>query len=288
MPKRRGFAPIIVILVVVVLAAAAGGYFFFSKGGSLSSIPGVPGGVALNPNCKFNEPDLCKFINNFKLTNNYSAKSTFSDKSGKKSGSTFESVGDNKTHMATSTDGKEDYNVITIADTTYTKDYSDNKWWKQKQPKVSPSPGSQASTNIKDEVAKTDQPEDKTTYKKIGMEACDLRQCFKYQVIDPANTDTTEYIWFDNKEYLLRKERSEGKDGTVSETTISYDKVNISEPTPTKDAAPDQVIVPTGTGTGMTQQEIKDLQNSSVKTQEQAPPAETPPPADTPTDENQP
>ncbi len=284
--KQSGVAPIALIVAVVLIAAAAGGYFLINKGGV--SIPGAPG-LTLNPNCKQNDPDLCKFINNFKITNSYSAKSVSTDKSGTKSESTFESVGTDKSHIVLSEAGKETFNVITIGDTTYTKDYSDNKWWKQKQPKAEKQLETQS--NIKDTIAQTEAPEDKTTYKKIVVEACGSRQCFKYQVIDPANTDTTDFLWFDNSEYLLRRERSESKDGSITDTELNYSGVNISAPSPTKDAAPDQIILPIGgTVPGMTEQQTQDLQKATKEMQNAAPqqapavapvvPAETPP-ADT-------
>lgn len=283
--KQSGIAPI-AIIIVVVLVAAAGGYFLLNKGGV--SIPGAPG-VTLNPKCKYNDPDLCKFINNFKVINNYSAKSTTADKSGKKFETTFEGVGEDKSHIVYSENSKETYNVITIGDTTYTKDYTDQKWWKQKQPKEEKK--LQENIDLKSEIKKTEEtPEDKTTYKKIGMEACGSRQCFKYQLIDPNNTDTTEYIWFDNSEYLLRKERSEGKDGTVTDTEINYSGVNINAPSPTKDAKPDQIILPTGgVVPGMTEEQTKELQKATEEMQkasQQTPvvpsiPEENPAPVDT-------
>lgn len=259
--NQKGLAPVAIIAIVVVVALV-GGYFLLNKGGGTPSIPGVPA-IGLNPNCKFNDPDLCKFINNFKQTKDYSVKSTTSDKSGMKMEMTFEGSGDDKSHMMNSENGKESYNVITIGDTTYTKDYSDNKWWKQVSAKASP----EAGNDFKSEIDKSDQPEDKTTYKKIGMEACESMQCFKYQVIDPTSSDTTQYIWFDNRDYQLRKMRVEGKDGSVTESVFAYSGVNISAPSPTKDAKPDQVILPgggvsSGAG-GLTPQQIQDMEKMS-------------------------
>lgn len=288
--KQSGLAPIAIIIAVVLVAAAAGGYFLLNKGGG--AIPGLPGGIGLNPNCKYNDPDLCKFINNFKITNSYAAKSTTTDNSGAKTESNFESVGSDKTHIVFSEAGKETFNVITIGDTTYTKDFSDNKWWKQVKPKASKQPETQA-TNIKDEITKTEAPEDKTTYKKVGMEACGSRQCFKYEVIDPTITDSTDFLWFDNSEYLLRRERNESKDGSATDTEMNYTGVSINAPTPTKDATPDQIILPTGgTAPGMTEQEKQDLQKATEemkKASQQAPAAapavpETPPADTTPPD----
>lgn len=260
--KQAGLAPIAIIIAVVAIAAV-GGYFLLNKGGV--SIPGAPG-LTLNPNCKYNDPDLCKFINNFKITSSYSAKSITTDNAGKKFDSTFEIAGTDKSHIVYAEAGKESFNVITIGDTTYTKDYSDSKWWKQKQPKAEKQLETQS--NIKEDIAKTEAPEDKTTYKKIAMEACGSRQCFKYQIIDPANTDTTDYLWFDNSEYLLRRERNESKDGSVTDTEINYSGISINVPSPTKDAKPDQIILPTGgTLPGMTEQETKDLQKATEDAQ---------------------
>lgn len=285
--KQSGVAPIAIVVAVVLIAAAAGGYFLLNKGGG--GVPNLPGGIGLNPNCKYNDPDLCKFINNFKVTNSYSAKSVTTDNTGKKFDSTFESTGSDKSHITYAEVGKETFNVITIGDTTYTKDYSDNKWWKQVQPKASKQPETQ-TTNIKDEITKTEAPEDKTTYKKIGMETCGSRQCFKYQIIDPANVDTTNYLWFDNSEYLLRRERSESKDGSATDTELNYSGISINIPSPTKDAAPDQIILPTGgTVPGMTEQEKQDLQKATEEMKKAAPevpstPVEEAPPADTSVD----
>lgn len=278
--KQAGVAPIALIIAVVVIAAAVGGYFLLNKGGGVS-VPGLPKSVALNPVCKFNDPDLCKFINNFKVIDNFSAKSITTDKSGSKSESILENIGTDKTHMVLTESGKENFNVITIGDTTYTKDYSDNKWWKQVRPKITGTP-----ENIKDIITNTEAPEDKTTYKKIGMEACGTRQCFKYQIIDPAVTDSTDYLWFDNSEYLLRRQRSESKDGSATDTEMNYSGINISIPSPTKDATPDQIIIPSGGSIpGMSEQETKDLQDAVKKAQQQVPvalpTAEEAPPADT-------
>lgn len=286
MLKQRGAAPTAIIVVVVLVIAAVGGYFLLNKGGGggLPAVPGLPGGAALNPNCKYNDPDLCKFINNFKVITNYSVKSTTS---GGQAGGKFENLlevaGQDRTHTVYSQDGKETYNVIVIGDITYTKDYSDNKWWKQKQAKQKQEVEKvQEKIDPKKDIEKAEK-EDKTTYKKISKEPCGKLTCFKYQVINPDFTNSTDYIWFDDKEYLLRKERTEDKDGTVSETDMNYDKVNISEPSPTKDAKPDQIILPTGgVIPGMSEQEMKDLQKAAeeskkmMKEQPQLPQAPAP------------
>lgn len=266
----KKFAPIVIITVAAVALFLAG------CSQSTSGIPGVSS-LTLNPNCKYNDPDLCKFVNNFKDFKDYSSQSQTTSKQGK-SEQLFESSGDNKSHMATTENGKETYNLITIGDTTYTKDYTDNKWWKQVTPKQqnSPAPTANQQTNIKDEITKSEQ-EDKTTYQKIDKEPCGGLTCFKYQVLDPQNQTSKEFLYFDDKEYLLRKTRSEASDGSVTESQISY-KVSITAPSPTKDAKPDQIILPTGSGNSP---------QFDMSTIQQTAPAQTPqdnnPPPDTST-----
>jgi hypothetical protein len=262
MPKnpfsnQRGLAPIIIaVVVVVVLAAAGGGYFLLSKngGGAVPAIPGVSN-LSLNPNCKFNDPDLCKFVNNWKVTKDYSVKSTMSDKSGAKTESSYEMSGEEKFHMMMSTNGKEVSNMIKLGDTTYTKDYSDNKWFKQKLEKLSEENETQFDFDFDEKEGK--EVEDKTTYKSLGKESCGSRQCFKYQIISPEDGNSTQFIWFDDREYLMRKLRLESPDG-VSESEFSYDKVNISEPSPIKEVAPGQPIMPgAGIMEGMNEEDKK-------------------------------
>jgi hypothetical protein len=97
-----------------------------------------------------------------------------------------------------------------------------------------------------DSNKESDTPEVKniTTYKNLGTEACEKLTCYKYQVIDTGVPDDTQYIWFDNKDYQLRRTRYEGKDGSVSESTYSYNKFNITVPSPVKELGKNQYLVP--------------------------------------------
>src|SRR5690606_22982830 len=45
----------------------------------------------------------------------------------------------------------------------------------------------------------------KDTYKNLGKEACGDLECFKYQILDSAQSEAQTFIWFDTKEYKLRK-----------------------------------------------------------------------------------
>lgn len=253
----------LILLVLVVVVVLGGGYFMMNKSGKTSILPGV-GGLGLNPNCKYNDPDLCKFINKMTsgdfMKNGFSGNTTMTDKSGKKTLSRIESQGE-KMHMVTSVDGKETFNFIKIDDATYMKDYSDGKWLKQVTPKVETTPGVGQNTqqsNIEDFKNMFKDQEDKITYKKIGKEACGSYNCFKYQVVNSDRVDTTEYILFDDNAYMMRKTQSVAKDGAVTEFEFDYGPVNISEPSPVKSLP----VVPVGTGssgTGMNQEELQKL-----------------------------
>jgi hypothetical protein len=48
-----------------------------------------------------------------------------------------------------------------------------------------------------------------------------------------------QYMWFDDKDYLMRKMLTEGKNGDVSESVYSYAKVTINEPSPIKEGMPE-------------------------------------------------
>lgn len=245
-PKQGGSKLLLVIILILVLiGAGVAAYFIFVKkasdtgGGVLSSI--IP--KSLNATCKYNDPDLCKFINGWKEVKYMTMVSTDATNS-----MTFKMEGDDKSQVVMGESGSEKYNTITIGKTTYTKDYTDSKWFKYTASDSTDSIVSSQENQV-DFDDKAEQAEDKTTYEKIGTEACGKLTCFKYKVIDPANTESTEYIYFDNKDYQLRKSRSEAKDGTVSEATYSYDKVSISEPSPVKEGNPYELPITPSTTT---------------------------------------
>lgn len=76
----------------------------------------------------------------------------------------------------------------------------------------------------------------KLEYKKIGTEKCDKLSCYKYQIVDSQKSTETDFIWFDTKDFLLRRATvNDSKAGTNVEMTVTYASVVISAPSPTKD-----------------------------------------------------
>jgi outer membrane lipoprotein-sorting protein len=152
--------------------------------------------------------------------------------------SLYEISGDDKYHMASKLNGKENSNVISIGDTTYTLDYSDNKWWKQVVKPVEDTEG-ETEDEVDDMAFNSDDAlEDTTTYTFIAKEACGDLMCFKYEMVSPEMQDAKQFIWFDDRDYLMRKMRMEmGKQGN-SESIYSYDNVSIVAPSPVKEGDP--------------------------------------------------
>jgi hypothetical protein len=228
-PKQAGVAHVALVLVVLVaLAAVGGGIYYALRARGVSIIPSK-----FNSNCEYNDKHLCRFINNFKEVKNFSAKSSSKNPDGSTTESLLVVDGDDKSQLTTSTNGQENLNTITIGKTTYTKDYSDGKWFKYTETADNSDHGQTESLNFQDEVE--GEPA-KTTYTSEGTEKCGKHTCHKYKVTTQGESGT-QHIWFDDHEYLLRKTRVESE-GAVYEQEYSYDKVSISEPSPVKETPP--------------------------------------------------
>ncbi len=174
MKRQRGFATIIMI-VVAALVVAAVGYFALSRNGTVPAIPGL-GGVTLNDKCKYNDKDLCKFLNNFKTHSDYTVSGTSTAKDGSKSTFVFKLDGETKFQNILSVDGKESYNTIVIGDDTYTKDETDSKWVKTTATKEDKAVKDDVAFN--DTVDEPSKPSEDPTYTKVGTEACGKLTCF--------------------------------------------------------------------------------------------------------------
>jgi hypothetical protein len=258
-----GLTPIIIVAIVAVLLAVGGGMYFMSqKNAGSNPLANLTEGnplakITLNPNCKYNDPELCKFMNNWIVKKDHSV-TTVSKMGGMSMESLYESSGEDKFHMNSKLNGKENSNMISIGDTTYTLDYNDNKWWKVTLEKE------ELNEKIEEGDAGdfefSEEAEDKTQYKFIAKEACGNKQCFKYEITSPDMTEGKQFIWFDDSEYLMRKMSMESKEGT-SESTYSYDNVSINVPSPVKEAAP---------GAAMPTQSEKDVQEMMKQYEQQS------------------
>ncbi len=244
--RQQGFAHLGMLIAIVAVVALIGLIIWRVWDAQQNSSPNnaaVQQAVA-NANCTGIDKDLCKFFAGWKETASYRIIST-NVADGKTTTATYElAAGGKRSHVVTTIEGKP-YESIAIDNTTYIKDQSGNTWWKQTiEPSKAQEPTAPKTdfTEPSSDNKQSDKPQ--PTYKLIGKEACGNLTCFKYQMVDPSAADQTNYIWFDIKDYQLRRMRTEFNGGNSDDQTFSYNNVNINAPASTKDLGPNQVIDP--------------------------------------------
>lgn len=141
----------------------------------------------------------------------------------------------------TDTKGKVTNDMIIDGDSTYVLDLKDNVWWKQVASKEKKDPSIDFTEKFSSEEMKKQFEENKSkiTYKSLGKEACENLTCYKYQELNEDSdkqglrVEGTKTIWFDDKDYLIRKDESKfGEFSSVN--TYSYVGVEVKAPSPTK------------------------------------------------------
>lgn len=237
--NQRGIAHIGIILAVVVLVVAGFvGWWVWKNNDDSSTLDKSVRDAIKNAKCDYDDKDLCKFFTGWKAQDSYEFKAT-ATQNGKESTTTVRTQGDDKFSMKL--EGELAYEIIQIDNVLYTK-ASDGTWWKQTLP------ATDANAYKEDSDVDFAEPDSgvagqKISYKKIGKEKCGDLTCFKYQVVDPADAKTTTYIWFDDKDYQLRRMQTTSETMTY-DATYSYNKVSISEPSPVKELGANQYLVP--------------------------------------------
>jgi uncharacterized protein (UPF0333 family) len=243
--NQAGFAMMAVVAVVGVILLGAVGYVAwnnFGKQKAAEVTADVASKVALqaaSAEClKKYDQDICKFMTNWALVKQYRMTST--DGANK----TIMELDGDKTHMTMT--GQMAFETITIDKTTYTK--AGATWYKQTA-KATPEQDTSKDYKVEFKEPSKDEPqavEDKTEYKKIGKEACGNLQCFKYEIVNPADTTTKQFVWFDDKEYKIRKYLTQTPEGN-SEQTYEYSNVSVKAPSPVKELAADEYLMPGAT-----------------------------------------
>lgn len=256
--NQRGFGHTGIIAIILVILVVGGVGWWVWKNNKDDS----PQQQAIqNAQCDFEDKDICKFFASWKATDSYTVESTAVNE-GQTVKTTIKSEGADKTYVKF-TGENVNYETITIGNTLYTK--AGDTWYKQ--------------TLNTEEVAAyqgdvdTDftEPTDGGTisYTKVGTEDCGDHKCFKYQVIDTETPDVTQYLWFDTKDYQLRRMQITNTDGSSYDSTFSYGKVTVSEPSPVQELGENQYIVPgqtepvtmPSTGDDLNEQQLQDLLN---------------------------
>lgn len=236
--NQQGIALSLIIVIIVVLVAAGGVFWFItSKDKSANKV------TQLNPNISASEAktridlckkaggddDLCTFLTSYDgLKGPYTAVSTAGSESMTIS---YDDKGNSKTESPTGS-------IVVYNGTTYVQ--NGDVWIKY------PSAGDNENdndvpiiSNLENEIEfDENMPENhvRDSYKKIGTEACGNLECLKYEIAGDASDGITKtYIWFDTKEYKLRKIEFTDSENRTHGMTFSYEPVTITEPSPVQE-----------------------------------------------------
>lgn len=221
---QNGVALVAIIIVIAVVAIAAGAYFFTKGGGTSLFGPKIS-----EKEFEFVDDPLVR--KHLATQANVSAYRTKGSTSGFNRTTTTEvqySGNDLKYRTIEYESSKEISHQISIGDTVYIKDYSDNKWWKQT---IKPEETSEEDkpVDVKEEYKQLEVK--KPVYKKLGEEACGNLTCHKYQ---ESISGAIRVFWFDKSKFLLRKD--EVTFGGIKGTNeYEYDGIAINAPSPTKE-----------------------------------------------------
>lgn len=181
-----------------------------------------------------NDKLFCKFAGVFANVTNYKATISITDQNGASANYDLAYDGKNNSSMVVKQNGQEQGNIVVYSGVTYSKDYSDGQWFKY----GTGDKNTPQFLDLKKEFLKADFKGDngqKLEYKNLSTEKCGELKCYKYQETDPQKPTETNYLWFDTKDYLLRRvSANDGK--TSTEMTVTYASVSITQPSPTKDA----------------------------------------------------
>lgn len=225
---NRGISTPIVIGIIAILVIVVGGgilayrYYY------------VPQQLQKTQNfiCKYNDQNLCEFLRKFSENKPY----FLSYEPGRQT--TIDTLGNTEIYII-ETDGKnlqitqiqnqkETAKLIIGNETLYKKDFTTNTWKKRSisQQEIDQLTISYYTDVAEDFTSQTDE------FQKVSNESCESRQCFKYKVVSPdKSTDISlMFVYFDDKEYILRKVFVQYKDGSQDEFIPYYTYTPIQIP----------------------------------------------------------
>ena len=133
--------------------------------------------------------------------------------------------------------GKVSGETIMMGDTTYMKDYSDNKWWKETAKPDTTVPDATPEPSFTPEDFKEIFDKSATsTFTLLAEEACPAPNAtlkyYKYEEAYSAGSKRT--WWFDTKKFLTRRDEMGAELGNTV-VDYSYEDISITAPSPIKE-----------------------------------------------------
>jgi len=222
--NQQGFHSLELLLVIaVIVVIGLVGWVVWKKNSSpkLNAAQKVVQSSCLK---SYNDTKLCDFGALFTLTNKpYKLVIKTTPKSGSADTITIESDGNGGLSYITSSG-----DIIKSAGTTYVELPNTTTWYRYAAGSTSApavtNPGDSLSPDFKAQAAK------KVKYNYISKVSCGTLTCYKYQEVDPTQTGTTTFFWFDTKNYRLQSLTSEDSAGATTDMTVSYESVTITAP----------------------------------------------------------
>jgi hypothetical protein len=185
--------------------------------------------------CALSDPQLCSFfakVNTYRY-DRYQVITKIGDGTGSEELVFIRVDGADKKHVASL--GVISYDETLYAGTTaYSRDPTDNTWWKQPHPLTS------------NEWRPLTMPSQKVAarYTYLGIKSCGEYKCRGYHVADDkANKLTNTDLWFDTSQYKIRKMRSVEPSATTV-LVFTYDNQPIEIPTNTKPRDEFDIVLP--------------------------------------------
>jgi outer membrane lipoprotein-sorting protein len=241
---ESGVGSIFIIVSIIVVLAVAGVIIWQVTKKSPSKTTGsvtnsTTSASSTNPNissaCQkvFNDNKLCAFAEHTNIdTISYIANGSAVEGSNSAK-ITFTVQHDSKNNIfLTYSDNGQQISVINFNGATYMQDGLNTTWLEYTNSSAA------ASAGIPNPVGNFELKFDSSTGAGItaikdGMTTCGKLTCYKYQIKDTSKPTTTQYVWFDNKDYLLREYSfSNSSTGTSANINFVYGSVTIAAPSP--------------------------------------------------------
>jgi outer membrane lipoprotein-sorting protein len=174
----------------------------------------------------YHDDNLCKFASHTSLDKvAYTAALKVTQTDGTNSTTTLQSDGKGNTALTGSSNGQQ-LNSITLNGVTYIQTNGTGPWTKY----ATNAPTTDPTTNMNLSIGTAG-----ITFKSLGTEACGSLTCYKYQVTSAASPAATQYVWFDNSSYLMRRWQYTDPSSGTTDMTINYQAVTITQPSPVQD-----------------------------------------------------
>jgi outer membrane lipoprotein-sorting protein len=231
--KQEGMGHVIVAVVILVVLAVIGfaGYRVVGSHNKKASTTTTKTTTssesqASTSGCEatYHDANLCKFAVHASLDKvAYKATITGTDADGTASTMTLLSDGKGNTSLSGTGNGAS-FDSIQLGGKSYIK--NGDVWYEYPAGDTSTPTEANPAANMNLVLGAG------VTYKPLGKESCDGKTCFKYQVTEAATPNATQFAWFDDSSYMLRKWKYTDPSSGSMEMIITYQSVNITKPSP--------------------------------------------------------